>query len=60
MIGSAERETLDVAVKVEPTTAPLGVPFEMIVMRGAGTEEPQPTVLSPHGGPHSCAATTAL
>ena len=43
--------------QVTPTTAPEEVPIEAIVLRQADAAGPQPTILSPHGGPHSCACT---
>ena len=43
-------------LQVKPTTAPVDVPFEIIVLRSRSAKGPQPTILSPHGGPHSCVA----
>eukprot|EP00887_Chlorella_sp_A99_P008103 scaffold12.g8103.t1 len=38
---------------VAPTTPPTNVGFEAVVLHQADREGPRPTVVTPHGGPHS-------
>ena len=41
------------AAQVEPTTPPTTVACEAVVLHSRSAAGPRPTIITPHGGPHS-------